>query len=201
MADFNSNLTFFPPLGPATSQPTVNPQGWDRCELGGQVVPGFCKILDGGCGLKKDEKKKSGADGQNPTYRGIDPKPIRMEIVTFNDVDREALASLLGPYIPVPGLQPKPVAIDHPSLRMIRVYSVVIEQAGALIPIEGTIKAKMTLHMQHWLPSKQANATATPKGAPVRKVKNVRKTPQQDNPPPTAQKGFAAPPSTLGNGQ
>lgn len=192
--------TFFPPLGPATSQPQIDPQGWDRCTLAGQVVPAHCRILNAECGLKKDPKKKSGADGDNPTYRGMDSKPLAMEITTYNDPDREALASLLGPYIPVNGVDPKPIAIDHPSLRMIRVFAVMVENVSALIPVESTTKAKMTLHMQHWSPSKQKNATATPKGAPVRKPKNVRKKPQQDNPPPTSQKGFAAPPAHVNSG-
>lgn len=201
MADFTTNLSFFPPLGPATTQPRVNPQGWDRCSLANQVVPGHCRILNAECGLKKDEKKKNGADGSNPTYRGMDGKPLQMEITTYNDADREALASLLGPYIPIPGVEPKPVSIDHPSLRMIRVYAVVIEGAGALIPVEGTTKAKMVLKMQHWLPARQKNATATPKGAPVRKPPNLRKKPTQDNPAPTSRAGFGAPPPQLGNGQ
>lgn len=190
--------TFFPPLGPATSQPQVDPQGWNRCTLGGQVVPGFCVIPDSMCGLKKDPKQKNGADGGNSTYRGMDGKPLRMEITTFNDLDREALASLIGPYVPVPGFEPKPVAIDHPTLRIIRVFAVVIEAASGLVPVEGTTKAKMTLHMTHWLPSKQKDATKTPKGAPVRKPPNLRKKPQQDNPKPTQQKGFASPPPQKG---
>lgn len=192
--------TFFPPLGPATSQESINPQGWDRCTLDGKVIPGHCRILHGGCGLKKDQKKKNGADGENPTYRGMATKPVGMEITTFNDPDREALASQLGPYIPVPGVKPKPVSIDHPSLRLIRVFAVVIEEVDALIPEAGTTKAKMTIAMQHWLPSRK-NATATPSGAPTRKPPNVRKKPAQDNPPPTQRKGFAAPPASLGNGQ
>lgn len=201
MADFTTNLTFFPPLGPATSQPPVDPKGWDRCLLGGQVVPAHCRILNADVKFKIDTKKKNGSDGENPTIRGFDPRPLMMEIMTYNDVDREALASLIGPYIPVPGLTPKPVTIDHPSLRAIRVYAVIIQGASALIPIEGTTKAKMTLDMQHWVPSKQKDATHTPKGAPVRKPSNVRKKPQQDNPPPTQQKGFGSPPASLGNGQ
>lgn len=192
--------TFFPALGPATSQPQIDPQGWDRGVLAGQVIPAHCRIVHAACGVKKDQKKKNGSDGENPTYRGMDAKPLQMELTTYNDVDREALASLLGPYIPVPGVQPKPVSIDHPSLRMIRVFAVVIENVGALIPVEGTTKAKMMLDMQHWLPSKQKGATTTPTGAPVRKPPNARKKAAQDNPPPTTQKGFAAPPAHLGGG-
>lgn len=192
--------TFFPPLGPATTQPQVDPKGWDRATLAGQVVPGFCRILNADVKFKIDPKKKNGADGDNPTIRGFDPRPLMMEIMTYNDADREALASLIGPYVPIPGVTPKPVAIDHPSLRIIRVYAVIVQGASALIPIEGTTKAKMTIDMQHWVPAKQKNATHTPKGAPVRKVANTRKKAGADNPPPTQQKGFGAPPASLGKG-
>ena len=193
--------TFFPPLGAATTQPPLDPQGWDRCVIADKVLPAHCRILHGSCKLKKDKKAKNGADGNNPTYRGLDAQPVQLEITTYNDPDREELASIIAPLIPVPGSTPKPVSIDHPSLRIIRVFSVVIEGAGALIPEPGTTKAKMVLELQHWLPSRTQNATKTPKGAPVRKVQNNRKTPQQSNPPPTTQKGFAAPPATMGNGQ
>ena len=164
-------------------------------------MPGFCKILNADVVLKLDKKAKNGADGANPTIRGMDPQPLMMEIMTYNDQDREQLASLIAPYVPVPGVKPKPVAIDHPSLRIIRVFAVIVQGAGALIPIEGTTKAKMTLHLQHWLPSKNKSATNTPKGAPVRKVKNVRKAPTADNPKPTQRAGFGSPPARLGNGQ
>lgn len=201
MADFNSNLTFFPPLGPATSQKQVDPQGWDKCVLAGSTIPGFCKIPNAEILLKLDKKPKHGSDGANPTILGIDPQPLVLEIMTFTDADREALVPVIGPYLPAPGVKSKPVAIDHPSLRAIRVYAVIIQGASALTPIEGTTKAKMTLRLQHWLPSKQKSAVTTPKGAPVRKVKNVRKKPSDTNPTPTQQKGFGQPPARLGNGQ
>jgi hypothetical protein len=191
---------FFPPLGPATSQPQVNPQGWDRCVLADKVVPGFCRILNADVKLKFDAKPKSGADGANPTIRGLDPRPLMLEIMTYNDADREALASLIRPYVPVPGADPKPVSIDHPSLRIIQVDTVLIIGASALIPIEGTTKAKMTLDLHHWLPARQKNATKTPKGAPVRDYRNNR-TAQQQSPPPSQQPGHGAPPASLGNGQ
>jgi hypothetical protein len=199
VADFGAS--FFPPLGPATGQPVINPQGWDRCVIQDQVVPGFCRILSASCRLKMDPKPKNGADGDNPTLRGMESQPLQLEIVTYNDADREALAILLSPYIPQPGQTPKPVSIDHPSLRMIRISAVQIIGAGALIPEHGTTKARMVIDLHHWLPSKQRNATATPRGAPVRKNQNNRQTAQQKNPPPTQQKGFAAPPARLGNGQ
>lgn len=192
--------TFFPPLGPATGQPPVNPQGWDRCTLAGQPIPGHCRIVHGLCRLKKDAKSKNGADGSNPTYRGMDPQPLQMEITTYTDADREKLALVILQYVPKPGIQPKPVSIDHPSLRVIGVDSVMIEGASALIPEPGTTKAKMTLDMFHWLPAKPENATTTPKVL-VRNVQNLRKKPSDTNKLPTQQPGFGAPPAKLGNGQ
>jgi hypothetical protein len=191
-------LTFFPPLGPATTQGPVDPHGWDRCVINGRIViPGFCRVLHAECKLKEDKKSKNGADGANRTYRGLDPQPVGLEITTYNDEDREELAAVLGPYIPQPGQAPKTIAIDHPSLRMLRISDVQIVGATALIPVAGTTQAKMTLQMNHALPTRNKNATTTPKGAPVRHVDNNRKK----APPPTQQPGFAAPPAALGSGQ
>jgi hypothetical protein len=186
--------TFFPPLGPATSLGAVDPQGWDRCVLGGKVIPGFCRITRANCKLKQDKKPKNGADGGNPTYRGLDPQPLELEIETFTDEDREQLAVILGPLIPQPGGQPKPVSIDHPSLRILRISAVQVIGAGGLMPIPGTTRAKMTVDLEHSLPARKKNATTTPKGAPTRKTENTRKKAT----PPTQQPGFAAPPPNTG---
>lgn len=185
---------FFPPLGPANgSGGALNPKGWDRCTLGGQVVPGFCRITKGGIELKADKKPKAGADGANPTFHGIDPQGVDLEITTYSDEDRESLIAVVGPLIPQPGSKPKPVSIDHPSLRPIFITAVQITGASALI-YEGPMKAKMTLRMLHWLPTTNASATGTPKGAPQRKPPNNRKG---ANPAPTAQPGVANPPAGL----
>jgi hypothetical protein len=185
-----------PTLGPGRgSSGAIAPKGWDRCVLADQVIPGFARITRGEIRLKTDKKQKSGADGCNPTFHGMDPQAIELEIITFSDEDREALVDIIAPLVPQPGKKPAPVSIDHPSLRILNVSAVQIIGAGALIPVEGKpMRARMQLHMLHWLPTSNQNATTTPAGAPKRKIPNAR---TRANPAPTQQPGFGAPPAGL----
>lgn len=180
----------FPPLGPATGLKPYKPTGWYRCVLQGKVLPCQARITRASCKLKRDGKPKKGTDGANPTYSGLDPQPLELELTTFTDADREQLANVLSPYIPTPGVKPKSVSIDHPSLRLIRVSAVDIIGASALLPEPGTTKAKMTLELVHSLPAKKGNATTTPKGTPLRTPSNVRLV---ANPKPTQQPGLFTP--------
>jgi len=198
---------FFPPLGPAggSSGPVV-PRGWDRCVLGGDVMPGFSRITRGGIALKVDKKKKAGAHGANPTFHGIDPQPIQLEVETFSDVDREALAKIsLGIRAKMEKTakqsaaeqqkDPLPMSIDHPSLRAIGVTSVVVMGMSAMIVL-GPMKAKQTFELLDWLPTTKELATVTPTTAPTRKPKIVRAG-SSENVPPTKQPGFGGPPPGL----
>lgn len=191
--------SFFPPLGPATTQVALEPQGWDRCLLAGKVLPAHARVLQAYCELKRDPKKKKGTDGANPTYNGMDPQPLQLELTTYNDEDREALASILLQYVPKPGRKPESVSIDHPSLRILGIDAVDIIGAGALIPVQGTHVTKMILKLVHSLPAKKGNATTTPKPTPVRKPANVRNGAKK-NPLPTETGLISLPPDQLISG-
>lgn len=188
MSSKTAGPTFFPPLGPPKMAGAVNPKGWDRCALAGQVLPGHASILRGGIKLKKDHKPKSGADGCRPTYHGIDPGELELEVITYSDDDREALAGIVATVMPVPGKEPKPVSIDYPGIRHLGISTVLVIGVSALIPI-GPGVAKMTLQLDHWMPPKASSKIATK--TPTRAVRNARKEAAQknSNPSPTAQKG------------
>jgi hypothetical protein len=194
---------FFPPLGPAKgSSGAVAPRGWNRCTLNGKVIPGFCRITRGNIRLKVDPKKKSGANGANPTFHGIDPQAIELEITTTSDEDREALVGIIGPLVPQANRDPAPVSIDAPSLRLIGISSVQVIGVGALLPVEGQpMKARMVIDMLHWLPPNKKVATKTPTGAPVRKPKNERTGHPATPTPPTQQPGVAGPPANFSSGR
>jgi hypothetical protein len=187
-------MAFFPPLGPGGgSSGRANPKGWDRCVLANQVIPGFVRVTRANTRLKIDHKPKPGADGGNPTFHGLDPQPIELEIMTFSDDDREQLASIVQPLLPKQGTKPTPVSIDHPSLRILGISAVQVVGGSGLIHV-APMKAKMNLELLHWLPTKKQSATSTPKGAPKRKVQNDRK---QANTPPEQQTGFCSPPMSV----
>lgn len=191
---------FFPPLGPATKSKPFTPDGWDRCAMANQVLPGLAHITHGGVKIKIDHKNKSGADGANPTCHGLEPQPIGLEVVTFDDDQREALAAIVQPLVPTLGRKQLPVSIDHPSLRVLGITSVLIVGASPLINM-GKQRTKMTFDLLHWLPTTKKVATNTAKGAPVRKVDNVGPAgAAASNPAPTTQAGFCGPPELLQSG-
>src|SRR4051812_13130361 len=107
----------FPPLGPAKVSGGINPEGWDRLVLNGEVCPALATITRGGIKLKEDKKDKAGADGTRPTYHGIEPQALGVDLETYSDDDREALAGILAKLAPLPDRPPRPISIDHPSIR------------------------------------------------------------------------------------
>lgn len=190
----NTLLRVLPRLGPA--QPGAKPpaaQGWDRCVLADQVLPGFAKITKGAVRIKLDKKQKAGADGANPTCHGLDPQPIELEINTYTDEDREALALLAPKFVPQKGKKPLPVAIDHPSLRPLGIAAVLIVGVSPLM-IASAQRTRMTFDLLHWLPSDAGDATQTPTAAPLRRIKNVGPA---ANVPPHEQASFCGPPESL----
>jgi len=190
--------TFFPPLGPAKVSGGLKPTGWDRCVLGGQVLPAFASVTRGGIKLKEDPKKKAGSDGCHPTYHGVDPQPMQLELETYTDDDREALALIMQPYVPKEGQTPKPVSIDYPGIRFLGITNVQIIGVGPLVPVKPGM-AKMVVDMRHWLPPQSSRSATT---TPVRAIRNVRKEAAQkakpSNPPPTQQPSMGKPPAFTG---
>lgn len=199
MSTRTAGPTFFPPLGPAKVAGGIKPTGWDRCVIGGQVLPALCSVLRGGVKLKEDPKKKAGADGERPTYHGLDPQPLELECETYSDDDREDLAGIMAPLTPVQDRPPKPVSFDHPSVRHLGISTVTIVEVGALMPVKPGV-AKMRIGFKHWLPPKSPKKSAT--ATPTRAVRNVRKEAAQkaapSNPKPTAQAGAGKPPAFTG---
>jgi hypothetical protein len=199
MSTRTAGPTFFPPLGPAKVSGGISPKGWDRCVLAGQVLPAHASILRGGIKLKADPKKKAGADGTRPCYHGLDPQPLQVELETYSDDDRESLAAMLATVVPVADRQPKPVSIDHPSIRHLGITAVQIVGVGPFIPVKPGV-AKVLLDMEHWQPPKSPSKVAT--FTPTRAVRNLRKeaadkaTPP--NPKPTQRAGFGGPPAFTG---
>lgn len=190
--------TFFPPLGPPKMARPVEPTGWDRCVLAGQVLPGHSSILKGGLKLKKDPKDKAGTDGTHPTYHGLSPQPLEIENVTYSNEDREALASILLDLLPQPGKTPRPVSIDHPSLRILSISTVQLIGSSPIMPVPDKPGAtKIKIEFDQWSPPKtEKSATTTPRRA----TRNIRREATEQNyveknPAPTAQPDLWQPPS------
>lgn len=201
MSTRTAGPTFFPPLGPAKMAGGITPTGWDRCVIAGQVLPAMCSVVHGMIRLKEDPKDKAGADGCRPTYHGLAPQPLQLEVIAHSDDDREQVASILAPLKPLQDRQPKPVSFDHPSVRDLGITNVVIVGIGAWIVI-GPGVTKRVIDFKHWQPPKSPTKSAT--GTPTRAVRNARGEAAQkaapSNPKPTAQADLGQPPAFTGNG-
>src|SRR4051812_9284556 len=129
-------MSLFPPLGPATGFRGIFPKGWDRLVLNGRVCPALATITRGGIKLKEDKKDKAGADGTRPTYHGIEPQALGVELMCYSDADREELAVILGAIAPRADREPKPISIDLPSIRHLGIAMVVVTEVGPFIPVQ-----------------------------------------------------------------
>lgn len=194
-----------PHLGPALQGITQTiPKDWDKLVLADWTMPGHARVTGGAIKRRVDHKNKRGADGANPTFAGLEPQGITIELTTYSDEDREQLLNILDE-LPLPGKEvpdPNPgkgskssgeklaVSIDHPSLRPIGITSVVIVGVSALEVVRPCV-ARIRFDLLHWYPTTEKVVVSTPTGAPVRQIKNNR---NQANPSPTQQGDFGKPP-------
>jgi hypothetical protein len=187
----------YPSLWPNRS-PTgpVFGTGWDRITLGGDPLPGRAKILRGGAGLKRDEKKATGKSGSKPSYHGFECKDIEIQVACWLDNHFDAMDAWLKKHGPQPDKSVRPEAIDAAALRHLPVkYAKVIEVSEWKEASEfGRGGRMLTLLAQAYTKPVKTTQTSTPK--PKRHINNaVTDGPQARNPEPTDQQSIAGPPN------
>lgn len=193
----------FPSLSPkGVNKGPLYRSGWDTCVLGSYQIPGRVRVMKGGIKLKTDHKKQSGASGARPTFHGLDPQPIGLEIVVWTDEQLNQLDTVLRTLLPGGNGDSVPLSIDHAQLRHLGAI-VNVQIVGASELSEGPYgptSRKMTLELLHWMPpqgQRGTHATTTP----TRAVRNVQQEDarkrQQQNAKPTQQAGVGAPPVTV----
>lgn len=183
-------MSTYPELGPALAGITAtDPQGWDRCQLGNAVLPGHSKIVNAEILVKCDRKSKPGANVARPTFHGVDPQPVHIELTTYSDADREAFADQCKAWLPGDKKDPNPISFDHPSTRHLGIKVVVVLKIGPMILKSPSI-ATVKIECLDWRPSK-----TKPKGAtktPLHKINDkLAAANETKNPTPTS-KGIAA---------
>lgn len=186
-------MSTYPDLGPASATRTkIDPQGWDRCEIGGLVLPGHCRVTRAEIALKVDRKSKPGANVTRPTFHGVDPQPLELQLTTFSEQDRETFSDQCGALLPGGKEAPEPLKFDHPAVRHLLIDTVQVIKVGLFLPVDGKPGvATVRIELLHWTkaPKVDKNATKTPK---TRKVQNNRTGANQTSNPTPAQQGVAA---------
>lgn len=185
-------MSTYPDLSPAVANRTpIDPQGWDRCEIGGLVLPGHCKVTKAEIMLKIDFKKKPGSNVTKPTFHGVDPQPLELELKTFSDLDRETFSDQCAAFLPSGKNAPDPLKFDHPAVRHLLIDTVQVIKVHQFSPVEGKPGvATVKIDLLHWTPApkKDKNATKTPA---TRKVKNARTGANQPTNPTPSKQGVA----------
>lgn len=181
-------------LGPLTPKRT-----WDQVSLGNVTIPcHHASISEGGLKLAVDKKKTLGGNGSNPTYHGIDPFPLGIDVF-FTTVEQisafyEQIVKPLGPSISVDPAKAEPVLIDAMQLRHLdAIQAVKIKHISAIMDGAPGWK-KCRIVCDHWLKgpspkSAKANATVTYAGSTGNVITD--KTAAASNPKPSAQPNFA----------
>lgn len=96
----------FPPLSSGSDGP-LEMDGWDRCVLGGDVLPGKWRVTRGHIKLKTKKKSKDGADGARSTSHGLDPQEYELEGWMWTDEQLEAWGVICGRLMPAKVAKPK----------------------------------------------------------------------------------------------
>lgn len=120
--------------------PTFMSNPWDIVFLGGNPIPGLCKV-HGTPTLAFDKKKHGGSDGAIITVNGYIPGPIDIEITIWTQAQWDFLVAL-APTLwtkPAKKIQAAKVAIDvgHPAFQLWGISQVVI--IGVSVPENGPV--------------------------------------------------------------
>lgn len=194
-----------PPLSPPGAAAGLISYGeWFTLKLGGTVMPGKWRVTGGSIALKKDEKKKSGADGSNDVYHGLHGQPFEIEGEQYTNDERDQLGQILAQVLPQPGASQNqyPLQLQHASVMHFG-FVINVKIIGCnILEYVGPCTSRCKIRLQHWLPTRQGvNATSQP----TRAINNGRKQQQEkQNPPnplPTTQPGVCGPPKNFTPGQ
>jgi hypothetical protein len=193
------------PLAPPGAATGIGKYGeWFTCKLGGAVLPGKWKVTQGAIQLKKDEKKKAGADGSNDAYHGLHGQPFVIEGEQYTDDERDALGQVVTPLLPQPGSSQNqfPLQLQHPSVAIFG-FVINVKVIGCTqLEWVGPCTTRLRIMLHHWLPTKAGTNATT---QPTRAINNTRKQQQEKqnppNPVPTSQPGICGPPTNFTPGQ
>ncbi len=179
-------MSTFPEMG-APLVRAITPLGWDRCQIGSDVLPGLAKISGAHNGLKVDQKSKPGAHPKKPTFLGTEPQPFGVDLKHTSDEERETFAEICSRLQPGGNLDAEPRSFDHPSVRHLKINKVVVTKIHQLVWVSPGVTT-VRIDLLPWRPSPQKpkNATTTPKKEKV--ANDLGKA----NPTPTQKAGFVA---------
>lgn len=186
---------WYPPGG--ASGPMVPTKPWDRVRLGGFVLPCHHAVISvAGVALREDRKGGAGQSGALPTYHGMDPQPVTIDVFFSTVEQANSFANTLPFFAPLPGIPVRVVAIEAQAIDGLPISSVAVHAVSGMI--DAAPFKRCTITTRHWMsPQKhKGSATSTPKHDVGNK--RAEEDAAKQNPRPTAQPNFCAPNFTPG---
>jgi hypothetical protein len=151
------------------SGPLYSANPWDIVFIGGNPIPGRCKV-HGLPTLAFDKKKKGGVDGATITVNGYIPGPIEIEVVIWTQDQWDTFQALAGAIWRKPNKKTKAadlaVTVDHPAFQLWGINAVVV--VGVSVPEDGPIPQSKLIKIKcvEYVPTTNTSRTKTAK-APV----------------------------------
>jgi len=189
---------WYPRVPDETTRGPLEPtRPWDRIKLGGFVLPcHHAAITSGGVELRADKKGGTGQNGAMPTFHGMDPKPLTIDLY-FSTVEQADAFARIYPFLcPIPGVATHSVDIEAQAIDDLPITAVAVTGCSALLEA-GNYK-KRTLNCLHWLSAAANKKKVT--GTPQASFTNIidEEQARASNPKPSAQPGFCSPFSSPG---
>lgn len=141
---------------------------WDIVTLGGQTLPGVCRV-SGLPMLAFDKKKAAGVDGATITVNGYLPGPIEIDVLIWTEAQYVAMKEV-APLIwrkPNKATTAKRLALSivHPALTLWGITDVVV--LGVSVPQDGPLQGTKLIKIKcvEYVPTKAKSKSRTAKGS------------------------------------
>jgi hypothetical protein len=155
------------------------PARWDQIIIGGTTWNGKIEIQGAKRPYKWQPKDTRGAESWDDTYQGLHPKPFTVVFYLYTSIQFASWIQFSAQFIYYGNKQaPQPVSIYHPSLLLIGISTVRVNDVGAVHQISDDHMYAAEVEFMQWQVapqpgSKAANVTATPTAAKPRSYQNL----------------------------
>jgi hypothetical protein len=151
------------------------PQAWDTIQInnvlwGGPFgLGGKIKIIGATRFYKVDQKDGQGLDGATQTFRGVKPKPFKLEFSWWTAEQHAQWAFMSNQFIFTASKAngPPPVFdVSHPALSLLGISAILVDEVGAVDVDENTKLSKAIVTVRQFYPPPPTSASTTPLAAP-----------------------------------
>ncbi len=72
------------------------PEVWDTASIGGESIPGICRVSGDGLKIRSDQKRAAGMDGASVAMLGLDVASFTIEVKLWTEEHLRAFQAIIG---------------------------------------------------------------------------------------------------------